>query len=328
LQSTDDPEKARNKTLILIHGRGFKPARSDLEALWIQALRTGLGRDATQALPAFDRCRCEFVYYGDEINAVLAATGRRYDAALDLADLKNTLAALAALSKPRQFRREHYERLPGKTALKEFLADIGAPALSAIGLKERALVRFIPELADYWHASESRLRPVTARLCDVVGDAMQRGDDIVLVSHCIGSVIAYDALWALCRGGHRGGACADGKVTAWLTLGAPLGDESVKARLHGASAEPSARHPNNVLAWLNFAAEDDYICHDDRLADDYAGMLDGRLVSRLDDARIYNLAVRYGRSNPHNALGYLAHPRVGRAVAQWLVGPLESDAAR
>src|SRR5258705_3356999 len=114
---------ARNKPLIRIHGGGFKPAPADLEALWVQALRAGVGRDATDALPAFDRCRREFVYYGNEINAVLAAEGRRYDAKLDLADLENTLAGLTALSKSRQFRREHYERLPGKTALKEFLAD-------------------------------------------------------------------------------------------------------------------------------------------------------------------------------------------------------------
>src|SRR5258705_4264872 len=105
---------ARNKPLIRIHGGGFKPAPADLEALGVQALRAGVVRDATDALHAFDRCRREFVYYGDEINAVLAADGRRYDAALDLADLKNTLAALAALAKSGQFRREHYERLPGK----------------------------------------------------------------------------------------------------------------------------------------------------------------------------------------------------------------------
>ncbi len=87
MQSTDGTEKARARTLILIHGRGFKPARPALEALWLKALRAGLGRDAAEALPVFDGCRCELVYYGDEINAVLAAEGRSYDAPLDLADL-------------------------------------------------------------------------------------------------------------------------------------------------------------------------------------------------------------------------------------------------
>ena len=326
--STDNPEKGRAKTLILIHGRGFKPARADLEAMWLQALRCGLARDAAEALPGFDSCRREFVYYGDEINAVLASEGRRYDASLDLADLENTLAALAMLSKSRQFRREHYERLPGKTAVKEFLADIGAPALSAIGLKERVLARFIPELADYWLGSNSRVRPAVARLCDAVGNAFERGDDVLLISHCIGCVIAYDALWSLSRGGYRDGRCAAGKVTTWLTIGAPLGDESVKRRLEGAGADGAARYPNNILSWVNVAAEDDYVCHDDRLADDYADMLEQRLVSRIEDVRIYNLAVRYGRSNPHNAFGYLTHPRISRAIARWLGVPTNSQTAR
>lgn len=319
--STDNPEKGCTKTLILIHGRGFKPARTELEELWVRALRSGVQREAPAALPAFDGCRREFVYYGDDINAILAAQGRSYDAALDLADLKNALAALATLAKSRQFRREYYERLPGKTALKEFFADVGAPALSAFGLKERTLLRFVPELAEYWHEPNGHLQSAGARLRAVVGDAMQRGDDVVLLSHCIGSVIAYDALWDLSRGGYRDGECARGKITLWITLGAPLGDESVKARLRGASAEPDGRHPNNILSWLNVAAEDDYVCHDDRLANDYDDMLYGRLISSIEDARIYNLAVRYGRSNPHNALGYLAHPRVSRAVAGWLVAP-------
>ncbi len=327
MQSTGGAE-ARNKSLILIHGRGFKPARADLQPLWLQALRCGIGRDATEALPAFDRCRLEFVYYGDEVNAVLAAERRSYDPSLDLADLEHTLSALAALSKSRQFRREHYERLPGKTAFKEFLADVGAPVLSAMGLKERALGRFIPELVDYWRATNSRLRPVLARLCDVVGDALDRDDDVLLISHCVGCVIAYDALWALSRGGYRNGGSARGKITTWLTLGAPLGDESVKHRLEGAGAEGAARYPNNILSWVNVAAEDDYVCHDDRLADDYADMLAHRLVSRIEDIRIYNLAVRYGRSNPHNAFGYLTHPKVSRTIAKWLAEPVESQAAR
>lgn len=330
MQSTDDADRVRNKSLVVVHGRGFKPPRGELEALWTQALRAGVRRDAADALPGFDRCRCEFVYYGDEVNAVLNTAGRSYDASLDLADLKNTLSALSALSRSKQFRREHYDRVPGKTAFKEFLADVGGPTLSVLGLKERALGRFMPELIDYWRPSGSRLRPVVARLCDTVGDAMERGDDILLLSHCIGSVIAYDALWELSRGGYRGGRCADGKVATWLTVGSPLGDESVKQRLAGANAEPVTRYPNNILSWINIAAEDDYVCHDDRVANDYHGMLERRLISRIEDVRIYNLAVRYGRSNPHNALGYLMHPRVSRELARWLGAPIEarpSDAA-
>jgi hypothetical protein len=307
-----------NKTLILVHGRGFKPGKAELEALWLEALRSAVTRDFADPLPAWRLCRREFVYYGDEVGSVLERTGRQYDAALDLADLKNTLVSLAALAKTRQFRREHYERLPGKSPLKEFLADIGAPALSVLGLKDRAVGRFLPELLDYWRPDGSAISAADARLCDTIGDAIERGDDILLVSHCIGSVLAYNALWALSRGGYRDGRCAHGKIALWLTLGSPLGDETVKHRLADGGADRRSRYPNNIVAWINVAAEDDFVCHDQRIADDYHTMLDERLLSHLEDVRIYNMAMRYGRSNPHNVLGYLMHPRVSQFVGRWL----------
>lgn len=309
------PQTTPNKTLILVHGRGFKPEKLQLEALWLRALRAGLLRDAPEATAAFDRCTVRLVHYGDEIHDVLTAHGRSYDPTLDLADLNNTVSTLAALSKTKQFRREHYERLPGKTPLKEFLADIGAPTLSVLGLQQRALDRFMPELVDYWH-SGGTLRAVDARLREVVGEAMQRGDDILLVSHCVGCVVAYNALRALSRAATT--QSRNDKVTLWLTLGAPLGDESVKRRLDGANAEATGRYPANIVSWINVAAEDDYVSHDASLRNDYRTMLDERLISRIEDVRIYNLAIRYGRSNPHCVFGYLIHPRVSRAVARWL----------
>lgn len=69
------PQTTSNKTLILVHGRGFKPAKAELEALWLRALRTGLQRDTPDAAAALDRCTIRFVYYGDEIHDVLTARG-------------------------------------------------------------------------------------------------------------------------------------------------------------------------------------------------------------------------------------------------------------
>ena len=66
MQSIDRVDAA-NKTLILVHGRGFKPPKAELEALWLEALRSGLTRDFADPLTAWRRCRREFVYYGDEI---------------------------------------------------------------------------------------------------------------------------------------------------------------------------------------------------------------------------------------------------------------------
>jgi hypothetical protein len=60
------------------------------------------------------------------------------------------------------------------------------------------------------------------------------------------------------------------------------------------------------------------MCHDNTLGDDFRDMLKQRQVSCIRDYRIYNLAVRYGKSNPHSSIGYLIHPRVSKLVADWL----------
>ena len=72
------------------------------------------------------------------------------------------------------------------------------------------------------------------------------------------------------------------------------------------------------MSRVNVAAEDDYVCHDKSVADDFKPMLEQRLISRIEDLRIYNLAMRYGKSNPHSAIGYLIHPRITRLLGEWL----------
>ena len=47
-------------------------------------------------------------------------------------------------------------------------------------------------------------------------------------------------------------------------------------------------------------------------------MMTERIVSKVTDYKIYNPAVRYGRSNPHSSVGYLIHPRVAKILADWM----------
>ena len=71
--------------------------------------------------------------------------------------------------------------------------------------------------------------------------------------------------------------------------------------------------------WINLAAEDDYVSHDEKIANDYKEMEDFGLLSKpIEDKQIYNLAVRGGRSNPHHGVGYLIHPYMSKIVANWI----------
>jgi hypothetical protein len=62
---------------------------------------------------------------------------------------------------------------------------------------------------------------IRARLQDPLRKALKRGDDICLVSHSMGCMVAYDVLWKFSRMSEYADLRAGGvKVTRWVTLGA------------------------------------------------------------------------------------------------------------
>ena len=54
------------------------------------------------------------------------------------------------------------------------------------------------------------------------------------------------------------------------------------------------------------------------LADDFKMMLRQRVVSAVCDYKVFNLAVRYGKSNPHSSIDYYIHPRTSKILVDWL----------
>jgi hypothetical protein len=136
--------------------------------------------------------------------------------------------------------------------------------------------------------------------------------------HGTGCIVAYDVLWQLSNDPEFQAQFANRKVDLWMTLGAPLGDSTVRKRLLGSGWKGDERYPSNIVSWHNVSAEDDYMSHDNTLADDFKHMLANKMVSCIRDYRIYNLAVRYGKSNPHSSVGYLIHPRIAQIVSNWL----------
>ena len=57
-----------------------------------------------------------------------------------------------------------------------------------------------------------------------------------------------------------------------------------------------------------------YTCHYNMHADDFKKILQQRVVSSVHDYHIYNLAVRYGKTNPHSSIGYYIHPVTARII--------------
>lgn len=306
--NTDEPRRS----LLLVHGRDYKPGTSILHELLLDALASGFRRDLPEYEPVMQAIDVDLAWYGDLTAEILRRHDRRYDERLDVGDRRNALEALKQIPVRKRFGIRGYDCLPGKSAVGEFIADAALPVLGRVGLWHWVCRRHAPDFAEYLVGETDYAPAVRERVRQRLESLLARGDRVALLTHGTGAVVAWDVLWELSI---RNPAA---KIDLWVTMGSPLGDAQVQKHLLGAREAAPARFPANVVSWCNVAAEDDYTCHDKTIADDYRRMMKDRLISAISDYRIYNHAVRFGRSNPHSSVGYYIHPRVTKILADWL----------
>lgn len=311
------------KRLILIHGRHFKPAKDILKANWCDAIRHGLKRDKDEKLlTTYDGIDKNFVYYGDLSNAFLRKHGSTYDETKDVKDRQECLGRLKKYSYNaflRKYGKKNYEALEGASAWKEGLADMFGGLAGTLRVADPLISMVAKDIDHYWNPDTAFGSKVRWRLTEPLKKALYDGDDIMLVSHSLGTMISYDVLWKFSYYGEYETLRERGnKLNTLVTLGSPLGDKTVMKNLKGGSASGPRRYPTLIRTWKNFAAEDDYISYDQTLADDYKNMKRAKMVKSVRDHRLYNLAVRYEKSNPHHGVGYLIHPKFINVLAIWL----------
>lgn len=302
-------------TILVVHGRDFKPGLEDYSRTTFEAVRAGLNRDYPDLLAAFDVIEKGVAYYGDLTNEFLSGLGLHFDEPLDVGDRHNAFVELQHITARKRFGIREYDRVTGKSAVKEFAADVLGPLSRGLGFGMWLIRRLSKDFAAYLEGKPGYADRVRERVREKIRSHLDRGDCLMVVTHGTGAVVAYDALWEL----SHDPACEGRKVDQFVTMGSPLANANVKRHLLGADRKDDDRYPTNIISWHNLAAEDDYTCHDKSSADDYSYMLKHRLISQINDFRIFNLAVRYGRSNPHSSVGYFIHPRLAKIIADWIV---------
>jgi len=304
--------------LLFVHGRDFKPSAEDFMDLSMAALTAGIERDCPEFVEQFHDLNKRLAYYGDISDTFLSSQGLHYDEALDIGDRRNALIQLKAIRRRKNFGVNRYDRLPGKNALGEFAADVFAPLLGRIGFSGKLIEKVGIDLGEYWNKKSDFAKDVRERVRSTICKALDEGSQILLISHGTGCIITYDVLWQLSHDAQLADQYQGRKIDLWLTIGSPLGDSMVQRRLLGVKHKGPEKYPWNIVSWHNMAAEDDFMSHDNTLADDYKPMLRHKQVSCIRDYRIYNMAIRYGKSNPHSSLGYLIHPKTVQIIADWL----------
>ena len=283
------------RSLVFVHGRGFKPSASAYLRVLARALTVGVEQDSPDDVAALADTSKILAYYGDLTNQFLSSNGEDYDERLDVTDMDNAINELSAIDRKKGFGVNRYDRLPGKSASKEFAVSIFAPIVRTLGLGNKVVSGRHRDLGEYWSRGSEFREATLNRVREDIASALVEDDRVVLITHGTGSIIAYDALWQLSHDPEHAERCKDLKIDIWITLGSPLGDSLVQGHLLGKDCSGRERYPTNVLAWHNVSAEDDYMSHDNTVADDFRAMLTQRQISSIRDYHIYNLAIRYGR---------------------------------
>jgi hypothetical protein len=316
-----EQNNSAQRSILIVHGGDFKPPQEVYLDEVTTALREGMQRDFPDHVEAFGKVGIELAYYGDIGNEYLRSKGRHYDEQLDIGDRRNALESLRKIPQRKKFGLQQYDKLRGKSAVPEAIADVASPIFGMLGLTTMLVSMVAKDFALYLSGNTEFTKQVRERVRSKLMELLRRGDKIMLIAHGTGAAVAYDVLWQLSHGESYRDEFSASKIEVFVTLGSPISDDMVRRRLLGAKRRSTERFPTNIITWENLAAEDDYYCHDKTVADDLKAMMREHVISSINDYRVYNHAMRYGKSNPHCSLGYFIHPRLAKIIIDWLEAP-------
>ena len=183
------------------------------------------------------------------------------------------------------------------------------------------LIRLLPEkvrstaneIDRYFNNTDDIASKIRGLLKQTLRPMLEQQDDVLVIGHSFGSVIAYDTLWELT---HQEGLT--GKVD-FLTLGSPMGMHYIQRRLLGMNGHEEKSYPALIRRWINLSAEGDVTALNQNLKETFHPMLELGLVESIEDHchGIYNYFRSDAGLNSHRSYGYLVSPAVGSIIADW-----------
>ncbi len=168
----------------------------------------------------------------------------------------------------------------------------------------------MPELGRFLAADEFATM-VRRRVREPLQQYLEQGDEVLVLAHSWGSVIAYESLVELTQT-YRG----PNRIQSFITMGSPIAVESVKHRLLNWK-NPESRFPRLIKEWHNIADPTDEVSHDPTVSDDFHDMQTTGAIEMISDHLIQNPA-RAVTGDPHDLTGYLTHPVTVRLVEDFL----------
>jgi pimeloyl-ACP methyl ester carboxylesterase len=142
-----------------------------------------------------------------------------------------------------------------------------------------------------------RYNKVQQPIHEIVDRDIPKDDPCIVVSHSLGTVVAYNVLLEREERDN---------VRAWITLGSPLGIEAIYRRLPTRVPPIARKSPLGVGSWYNARDPEDIVALHEIPGARFAG-----------DPSVDNSShVMNGTSNQHGISGYLSDAKVASAIAK------------
>jgi hypothetical protein len=324
-----------NKKIIMIHGLASKPPRDVTHELWRKTLTENIRVGHRQLAKSLDANPQVFetAYWADAIP---------HHVPDDAAYCKKLTAQVDKVIVERREIKDRFHVGMGEK-VSGFFKDRGLDLVKllagALTVKDDVMRNFLreTELYDQDQYIADRIR---APLESALRHAWDEGSEPVILSHSMGSFVSYDVLW---RFAHR--KTADFKkynkkrVKMFVTMGSPLGDPSVRKLLFATHHQDHSlrQFPTNIERWHNYACLGDVVSHQKNFHEVFYQPMrklklfpTNKRFRSIDYADLHNpfeVVSHAGnrkkeKRNPHKSYGYLAQPRLGSWIADYLLDRL------
>jgi hypothetical protein len=305
-----------SKVIIGIHGLANKPARAVHRDGWVKSMHEGLSKNGASLTPpacALDANCFADVYWADLM----------YPAPSDNEPYIEAKPGALKVYKDR-YLDDLRKQLQGGLG---WVADKVKGTVGFDAVADAVLEAKLKDLAFYYEDDRTIAdRNAAQRLArDVLQDELiqiiqaHKGNDIMLIGHSMGSIIAYDVLRRLGREDNTI------RINHLVTVGSPLGLPHVKLKAEkfhadGVYGDATLRTPTIVeKSWVNFADPKDPVAFDTHLGDDFGPNAKGVSV---DDVFILNDYESDGKANHHKIYGYLRAPEFSKHLNDFLADKL------
>ncbi|MBI9034235.1 MAG: hypothetical protein JEZ03_07170 [Bacteroidales bacterium] len=284
--------------IIGIHGLGNKPPRVLLEYWWKQAMREGLETHQYKTtLPRF-----ELVYWADIIyDKPLNAREKNVDSPYYLDE--RYVPASKNFKEDNHDTRKKIVDFLGDQVHRIFLND--DLSLNYSFIADSIVNKYFKELELYYTNSNINHNGNPNKTKDLIQSRLlqvlekYKTDNIMLVSHSMGTIIAFDVLsWKL----------STFSVHSFITMGSPLGLPMVVSKIAAEqnqklNGESHMVSPEGVSKfWYNFSDITDKVAFNYKLADDFS---ENSLGIKPADFLVVNNYEINDNKNPHKSFGYL-----------------------